>query len=336
MIIVNFKIVFGTAGASWLQSVAGVFDGKAAATFVVLAGVGLALMTKGAVQNDDQTKLQRARVRIAKRALFLFAVGLSYIFIWPADILHFYGVYMLITLLLLTRKRALIVLVAVLLILVYPVLMGYWDYEMGWNFDDYSYEGFWTLDGFVRNLFYNGFHPVLPWAAFMLIGYWFGQKDLHDRAFVKKAFWWSTVVFVLIQAFSAWAIFALGPSFPEVEYVFGVSPMPPLPLYMFNGIAIAISIISACILICQGREKNRLIDALYKTGQLALTFYVAHVVIGMGAVEVFSPGSYGLHSIEFSVIYALVFSGACILFAVLWRKYREAGPLEWVMRKLTD
>lgn len=81
MIIVNFKVVFGTAGANWLQSISGIFDGKAAATFVVLAGVGLALMTKGAIRDNNADKLRRARARIAKRALFLFAVGLSYLFI---------------------------------------------------------------------------------------------------------------------------------------------------------------------------------------------------------------------------------------------------------------
>jgi uncharacterized membrane protein YeiB len=36
----------------------------------------------------------------------------------------------------------------------------------------------------------------------------------------------------------------------------------------------------------------------------------------------------GKYSVEFSVIYALVFSLICILFAVAWRKYNESGPLE--------
>ena len=89
MIIVNFKVVFGDNGLVWVKSFASVFDGKAAATFVVLAGVGLALMTNSALRNNDRQKLKTARKRIAKRALFLFSVGLSYIVIWPADILHF-------------------------------------------------------------------------------------------------------------------------------------------------------------------------------------------------------------------------------------------------------
>ena|GEM_PF-871557 len=85
MIIVNFKVVLGENGLSWVKSFASAFEGKAAATFVVLAGVGLALMTNSALRNNDSQKLKTAKIKISKRASFLFIVGLSYIVIWPAD-----------------------------------------------------------------------------------------------------------------------------------------------------------------------------------------------------------------------------------------------------------
>jgi uncharacterized membrane protein YeiB len=112
--------------------------------------------------------------------------------------------------------------------------------------------------------------------------------------------------------------------------------MPPLPFYMFNGIAIATAIISACILISKYYENNIIIDALNKTGQLALTFYVAHVLIGMGIVEIINPDKMGHYTVEFSVLYAVAFSLCCILFATLWCKHKKHGPLEWIMRKLTN
>ena len=112
--------------------------------------------------------------------------------------------------------------------------------------------------------------------------------------------------------------------------------MPPLPIYMFNSSAIAFAIISACIIIAKRFENNKIIDALNKTGQLALTFYVAHVIIGMGIIDAINPAKLGNYSVEFSVVYALVFSLLCIVFAVIWRKYKTSGPLEWIMRKITD
>jgi uncharacterized protein len=340
MIIVNFKVVLGQDGQTWVKSFASIFDGKAAAMFVVLAGVGLALMTNSAIKNNDRHKLKIAKIRIAKRALFLFVLGLSYITIWPADILHFYGIYMVIILMVLPFKERTILILGSAIIFFYPMLVIFLDYETGWDFDTLDYLGFWTFEGFIRNLFFNGFHPVMPWTAFMLFGYWFGKQDLHNDKFIKKTFLLSTLLFISIQNLSYLSISFLAEGNQEAALelteILGTNPMPPLPFYMFNGISIAFAIISACILIARRFEDSIIIGALHKTGQLALTFYVAHVIIGMGIIELVAPEKMGNYTVEFSVSYALVFSLLCIVFAVIWRKYKKSGPLEWIMRKLTD
>lgn len=76
--------------------------------------------------------------------------------------------------------------------------------------------------------------------------------------------------------------------------------------------------------------------ALTKTGQLALTFYVAHVIIGMGVIEAIKPEKMGNYSIEFSVGYALMFSLLCVWFATFWLKSRKNGPIEWLMKKIIN
>jgi hypothetical protein len=78
MIIVNFNVVFSKNGYSWVKSFASIFDGKSTATLAMLAVFGPALMTNSDIKNHDQTKLKVARIRIMKRAVFLFFVGLSY------------------------------------------------------------------------------------------------------------------------------------------------------------------------------------------------------------------------------------------------------------------
>jgi uncharacterized membrane protein YeiB len=340
MIIVNFKVVFGANGLNWVKSFASVFEGKAAATFVVLAGVGIALMTNSAIKENNQLKLKTAKIRIIKRALFLFIIGVSYIPIWPADILHFYGIYMVFILLLLTSKEKTILISAIILILAFPILMLFWNYETGWNFTTLTYLDFWTIKGFFRNLFFNGFHPVIPWAAFILFGFWFGKQDLHNKNFINKTFWISTIIFISIHILSYFSISFLSAgnqeTVLELTEIIGTNPMPPFPIYIFNGIAFAFTVISACIIVAKKFENSFIIDALNKTGQLALTFYVAHVIIGMGIILAINPSKAGNYSVEFSVGYALLFSFYCILFAVIWRKYKKSGPLEWVMRKITD
>ena len=150
----------------------------------------------------------------------------------------------------------------------------------------------------------------------------------------------NTIIFIAIQVVSYLTISTLTQGHQEAALelieIFGTKPMPQLPIYMFSGIAIAFAIISEWIIISKKFENSFIIDALNKTGQLALTLYVAHVIVGMGIIEVINPTKIGNYSIEFSVGYAIVFSLLCILFAVIWRKYKKYGPLEWVMRKITN
>ena len=303
MIIVNFKIVFGEKGESWITSFAHLFDGKAAATFVVLAGIGLALMTNSAIKDHNQEKLKVARKKIIKRAIFLFVIGLSYIWIWPADILHFYGIYMLMTLLFINRPPKQILIGSIGLILLYPILLLLFDYETGWDFAILEYADFWTLSGFFRNLFYNGFHPVVPWTAFMLLGLWYGRQNLRDERFIKKSLWVSLGVFIVIQGLSIGLIqFISKGSHKAIEGLtplLGTEPMPPMPIYMINGISISIVIISSCILLAKRYENNKIVIALNKTGQLALTFYVAHVIFGMGIIEEIGPLKLGNIQLSF-------------------------------------
>ncbi|AUP77540.1 DUF418 domain-containing protein [Flavivirga eckloniae] len=339
MIIVHFKIVFGDQGNAWIKAFANFFDGKAAATFVVLAGVGLALMTNSSVKTQNLEKLRLIRIRIIKRAIFLFLIGLSYLWIWPADILHSYGVYLLLTLFFINKKATPILIAVIAIIAIFPLLLLIWDYDNGWDFTTLYYDNFWTVKGFLRNLFYNGYNPVFPWVAFMLFGLWYGRQNLNDEKFVKKSFWIGLSAFIFIQLFSNGMVQYLSNSnniaFEEINSIFGTEPMPPLPIFMMNGLSIAVTTISGCILMCRNTS-NIIIDGLYKTGRLALTFYVAHVVIGIGFMEELGSENFGNYSIEFSVLYAFAFSFFCACFAWVWFKYKDAGPLEWVMRKLTD
>ncbi|WP_298424584.1 DUF418 domain-containing protein [uncultured Kordia sp.] len=340
MILVNFKMIFGQDGNYWLQSIVSIFEGKAAALFVILAGIGIAFMTNKAINTNDEIKLRLARIKIIKRARLLFILGLSFIIIWPADILHFYGIYMLFTLLFLKGKTHQIILGILGFLLCYPVLMFFIEYDTGWNFKDYSYTDFWTINGFIRNLFYNGFHPVIPWTSFMLLGLWFGRQDLNNEKFIKKTFFVSILIVIGMQLFSKILISILSGGnetiVTELAPVLGTSPMPPLPIYMVSSSSVALCVICSCIWFAKRMQRGLVIKVLQSTGQLALTFYVAHVIIGIGAVELISTTELGMFSIEFSFIYAIIFSILCMVFAIIWTRYNKQGPLEWVLRKLTS
>ncbi|WP_420601256.1 DUF418 domain-containing protein [Flagellimonas sp.] len=339
MVIVNFKIAFGDHGNPLLKSFVQLFEGKAAAIFVVLAGIGIAFMSNSALANNNLSKLKSTKTKILKRALFLFVIGLLYIPIWEADILHFYGIYMLVTLLVLGRSSKMVFWSGLSLIFIYPLLLSVINYDTNWDFQTFEYSNFWTANGFLTNLFVNGFHPVIPWAAFMLIGLWYGKQDLSNSKFLSRSIWISLSVFVTTLVLSKLSIFILAEGNPvtenDLKQILGTSPMPPLPFYMLASGSFSIFVISICIIFSRKFDKNPIIQLLKKTGQLALTFYVAHVVIGMIAIYLIDPAKMGSYTITFSFLYALAFSALCIFFAHFWTRFHKVGPLEWVMRSIT-
>ncbi len=340
MVIVNFKMVFGNLGNVWLNDFLNVLNGKAASTFVVLAGVGIALMSKKSVKKNNKEDIIKTKTKLLKRALFLFIAGTSYSIIWPADILHFYGVYMLLAIMLLKSSQKVLFFISLGLIVIYPILMMIWNYDIGWDYTKMEYLNFWTAKGFVRNLFFNGFHPVIPWSAFMIIGMWFGRMQLNNDTVVKKALWISLAVFVIVQTTSYFSILFLSQGNPiiinELKQILGTNPMPPLPLYMISGSSISIFIISLCILISKKFKKNKMILILKDTGQFALTFYIAHVVLGMGIIGAINPKKMGDYTINFSLVSAILFIMMCVFFSIYLKKRRMQGPIEWIMRRLTS
>ena len=163
MVIVNYKTTMSInfSETTWLSFLTSPLDGRAAATFVVLAGIGLSLMSKNS-KNPSQTKQI-----LLKRALFLFIFGLLFAADWPADILHFYGIYIFIAAFCILLPDRFFIISSISSIIIFPILLLIFDYESNWDWETLTYNGFWTISGFFKNLFFNGFHPIFPWISFI-------------------------------------------------------------------------------------------------------------------------------------------------------------------------
>jgi uncharacterized protein len=222
MVIVNFKIVMQAHASEdmvWLKIV-NIIDGRASALFVVLAGVGLSLLTRQSRLSGDLQVLALERKALFKRAGFLFVLGLLYIEIWPADILHYYGVYILIgALCLLLPSRYILTLIAILLfmsVLLFVML----NYNTAWNWRTLAYADLWTIKGFVRNLIFNGFHPILPWLGFLLLGMVIGRQNLGQVALRERLFLLGLFAAVLAELMVLFLPYALLMGMPPAYKVF--------------------------------------------------------------------------------------------------------------------
>jgi uncharacterized membrane protein YeiB len=339
MIFVNFKVVMSNQSSGWLYEVMEVFSGKAAALFVVLAGVGMTLMYKSALRKNDVNKLKQVKTDLLKRAVFLFVIGLSYYFIWPADILHFYGLYLTIGVIFLGADRRWLFLISILLIIGYTFMFPAINYEKGWNWTTLEYTDFFTIKGFFRNLFLNGFHPVIPWVAFLLTGIWVGRINFRDTKIRKKVLLVSLAIFILFKGISVVLVNTLSTLSPsdttEIEYAFGTTPMPPLFFYMVTASSLSVFIITLSIYITEKFSDTLFIKQMVSAGQLALSNYFFHVIIGMLGAKLLFGKLEQAFTIEFTLAYACVFNILSVVFSYFWRKRFERGPLEYVMRKIT-
>lgn len=211
-------------------------------------------------------------------------------------------------------------------------LLNY-DYTAGWDSSFHTYLGFWTVKGFLRNTWFNGFHPTIPWFCFFLVGMWFGRLNFTDSSIRKKWLLISLMAWVGTELISLAALKIGGPYLgTEIAiYIFQTKPMPPNLLYMFSATSSAILVILLCIYLAENKYARSIVQSLIKTGQMTLTHYVMHVVVGLGILEIFGILENG--SLTFSMLYALAYFVVTIVFSLIWKRKFRWGPLEWVIRK---
>lgn len=335
MILENFKVLMleGRAEPHLLVWLAGLTDGRSAPLFVTLAGVGVALFTRPAREAGDREALASARKVLLIRALFFLALSDLFIRVWSMDILHFFAAYFAIAavfFLKASRRQLLWAAFGVTVVAtVSLVLRG----EAYFGEVDYS-----TLPGMLRDTFLDGIHPVLPWQAYFLVGMWLGRLDLRDRALRHKLLVAAVAVAagaelvgVALDHVTYSGLMDLTPaSFP---HLFTTRLSPPGPLYVISASATSIVAIVLCFALTEAAPKSRVVGALIAAGQLSLTLYLGHAIVGAGFL--WAIGQLEDHSIWFLVGYWAGYSTLSVIFAAWWRSRYKRGPLEWVMRSVS-
>lgn len=336
MIIVNFYIVLGSSGSNVITLLVEAIQGKSASLFVFIAGVGIAISTKRK-NLSEKKELKKYYIQSLKRALVLFTIGLLSIPIWQADILHFYCFYILITIFFIKKTTITPLIAGIFMILFYNILSFFLNYETGWNFKTIEYLDFWSIKGFFRNLFFNGFHPILAWTPFMLIGFWFGNKNLTNKKLVVKYLITSSILFFTTIVVSFFVTKALkeNKTLSDFLYYTETTPMPPLIFFSIIGVSFSIMIVSLCIIFCSKYKNLSFVKTIANMGKLALTFYLLHVFVGMYFFSLIFEKHIGNINNMFSVLYALFFNLCCILISCFYFKKYSTGPFEFFLKKIS-
>ena len=327
MVIVNFKIAMGADAES--DGILSIFtqalEGRAAATFVVLAGIGLGL---AAVRSEQMDTI----VVTLKRAVFLLVIGLLNSLIFDADILHYYAFYFLLGVFCLPLSNRWLAGLIVLANLIFVAMILGLNYDAGWNWTDYTYRDFWTPAGFVRNLFFNGWHPVFPWVSFLLFGIWLSRLKLGEETVRNRLIVGGVAIFIANQLVSSALVALTVETDAELAALVSTSPVPPMPFYIIAGMSVAAAVIGLCLKASGWLERTGILALLTPAGRQTLTLYIAHIVIGMGTLE--ALGMLGGQTLESAVLAAVVFCALAAIYAILWAKFFKRGPIEALMRKL--
>jgi uncharacterized protein len=340
MFIVNFNTVFGShTNQNGLSGFLNLFNGNSSTLFVMLAGMGVSLMTN----RNDYTLEERKNIKIiiTKRSWFLFVLGVTFYLWWPADILHFYGGYMHIAVLFIFFPKKYFLYGAVTAIIIFHVLLAIIPYDTGWNFETLMYNDFWTFEGFLRNTFYNGWNSILPWIAYFFLGMYLGRLDWNDKRTPKRVLLIGVAVYFITFVIQSFATSIT----QNKDFLFYLTAdyLPPFVPFMLGTASFGLILISIFIFIGNKVGETKIAKILASTGQMTLTHYIAHLVLGLLLLSIIAGKTLSydlLKEIPTKPIIILTFAITYFLlsctFSYLWTEKYKNGPLEMLMRKVSD
>lgn len=340
MYIVNFNMVFGSHNKTSLAGkFLSLFSGNSSTVFVMLAGMGIALMTNRPNYTVEEKK--KLGYTVSKRASFLFILGLLLSLWWPADILHFYGLYMFIAAFFLFLHKRYYLIATTVSILIFHLLLLIIPYEKGWNFDTLEYTDRWSISGFIRNTFYNGWNSVFPWIAYFIVGMYLGRLNWTLLTTQKRMFILGATLFLPVTILQIFAqnIFTNR----ELIDLITADYLPPLLPFLLSTIGFGLMLISGFMYSSQFFSDSKFVQNLAKTGQMTLTHYISHLTIGMIIFSLISGKEYAAKLNETDAIHPFWVFAFSILYFVLsyyfskiWTTKYKNGPLETLMRKTSN
>lgn len=305
---------------NWLALFYGVPHGRASLLFVLLAGISMTLL----VGAGDRQKWARAWPRLVVRVAVLLplGLGLQLMDIRVFVILHFYALFFVLAIpATLLRDRFLLLSAGmvgvggpVLYLLVQRVRPDWF-----WS-DDYVALG--EPPGVIlRDLFFTGSYPAIVWMAPFLFGMWLGRQRLHGLRFRLVLLVGGGAAIVLahwLQPLSS------GGGWWELATTEAHSQSI---LWLVQGTGCAAVALALCLISTE--LLRRAMWPPVAMGQLALTIYIAHLILLAAAPSTFT--NWDVEPALTTVASVILGAG---LFAVIWRRRFPRGPIEGLIHGL--
>ena len=350
--------------------------GVSSALFVVLAGVGLTLLTKNA------TDIWASRVQLALRAIVLLVIGLLLGLAGSsvAIILVHYGVLFLLAMWFINlSKRALTITAiswVILAPLVHGVLTRFMQVQAGgatayaenwrlWNsptlFDVLQQPGLTLWD-----IIFTGYYPVISFLGYILIGMAIGRTNLTKLSTGLSLLACGAGCYLAFRGVGRWLL--TEPSFAarishttavpvdqlpamastgagiNTDLVMGAPqwfglaiPHSGAPLDIYSTTGAAIGIIGLFLVLTRSGLLRKVLFPLSATGMVALTAYVVHVLITAAWPTNWSQTMQADNPLWSDAWIMLgVHWGIVVVIGVVVYFAGVRGPLEAMLRKISN
>ncbi|MCW2677439.1 MAG: putative rane protein YeiB [Modestobacter sp.] len=340
----------GNRTLAWVLS-----DGKSAALFALLAGVGVAFASGGRRRSHGRAWLANSSSLVVRAAL-IGTVGLLLGLVVPRDyaavILPYYALLFVLAIPLLALSIRSLLTIATVVTVAMPFISHLLRSHLAppdlinLTFADLAARPLHVL----AELSLTGIYPALPWTAYLCVGLAVGRSLLTSRrtlliitaaglGLIAVAVTVSRVLLDVVGGRAELTTVALRSMTPSQFsdlltlgpdgitptdtwwWLATMSPHSTTPLDLTYTIGVGLAVLGACLLI--GRTTTALLRPLATAGSMTLTLYSLHLLL---LSSPFVPG--GMSGF-------LIQTAAVVVFALLWSRNHARGPLEDIVARLT-
>jgi uncharacterized membrane protein len=347
--------VFGTLDDNDNPTIAHVVaGGRAATTFVLVAGVSLAFLSGGPRGVHGRERIG-ASAGLAVRAVLVGAIGLALGYLSDANgifgILQFYAVLFLLAIPLLGfPPMALLGIAAALTILGPMLLVATADAGLPYAGSD-AEPTFTTLFqdpvGLLAQLFLTGEYPVVVYLAYLCVGLAIGRLDLRSPRLAWVLLGAGAAIAIASRIVSAVLLYPIGGLARLIEqdglsndpadvsallwqpeessswwYLALPAPHSHTPIDLLHTVGSAAAVLGAALLLTRIPAISRALSPLAAAGAMSLTLYSAHLILLATGVQDDQP----------ALTFLAMVVGALVL-AWAWRYLLGQGPLEALVAK---
>jgi uncharacterized membrane protein YeiB len=314
----------------------GVLATRFAATFTLVAGVGVTLLTNRSRLSGDRASISADRWRLVRRGTLLYCVGMVLDWIWSGTIIPFYGAMFVLAAVLFTLRTRWIVAVG-LASMLGAVAIQWWGIgrETQGGYPNWLFYPDTLLTrsprGLVFDLFVNGTHPLLPWLTFFCAGIVLGRFLPHVRYLWVAA--GGIALTAAAYAINHWVTVDDADS-RVARALLSTRPFDRALLYTLCTLGTSLAAFCIVSLVAGRFPDSRPVRVLQLAGQTSLTLYLGHVLVFnlvVNRLEWVRPTG-----LDTALLLAFGYWIVAITAANLWQRRFGIGPAEWVYRRFGD